>query len=192
MEEFKIRTLAQFFRVIKSDFAFYRNRLKIESALKAILVVCLFHPGWQLLFSIRVQEQLGRIPILGSLLRRFVWYLTSIATGSEVSFMARFGDAVYFPHPTGVVIGDSWDVGAKVTIMQGVTLGRKDSVVNPSTRSCVHDGAVICSGAVVVGELSVGPGAVIGANAVVLKSVPASATAVGVPAKLLNQGKEPA
>jgi serine O-acetyltransferase len=172
------------FKKILDDYNFYKTRLQIRNHVKAILLLFLFNPGFQLTLSIRLQSALARIPLIGSLLRRFVWYGTSIWTGSDVSFQAKFAGPIYFPHPTGVVIGDTWDIGARVTIMQGVTLGRKHSHKAPNKRSTVGNDVMISCGAKLIGELDIGNESNIGANAVVLTDVPEGSTAVGVPAKI--------
>ncbi len=179
-------SVAQAFALIRRDFCMYQERLKHDGTmLKSLVLILLFHPGFQLLLSIRLQAQLGRIPLMGAMLRRVLWYLTSILTATEVSFCATFGAGVYFPHPTGIVIGESWDIGDGATIMQGVTLGRKDALA-PERRAEVGANALICAGAVAVGEITIGDNAVIGANAVVLADVPPNATAVGVPARVIE------
>jgi serine O-acetyltransferase len=175
---------------IRHDFYAYKQRAKIKSLLSAVIYLTLFHPGFQLLVSIRMQAGLAKIPVFGSILRRCVWYMTSIWTSSEVSFMATLGEGVYFPHPTGVVIGDSWDIGPHATIMQGVTLGRKASENAPASRSSIGEGVTVSAGAKIIGELSIGDFSVVGANAVVTKSLPAHCVAVGVPAKIIKMKNE--
>lgn len=172
---------------IRQDFEFYKRQMKIESSLKAFLLLFFFNLGFQLILSIRIQRMLVQIPFIGVFLRRILWYFTSILTSTEISFLATFGPGVYFPHTTGVVIGDTWDIGSSVTIMQGVTLGRKHSRVDPSKRSRIGDDVMLSCGAKVIGELEIGNGAIIGANAVVLNSIPPGAVAVGVPAKVIQR-----
>jgi serine O-acetyltransferase len=176
--------------LIRNDFYAYKNRLKIKGLFRAIVFLVFFHPGFQLMLSIRLQAELAKIPFIGGILRRFLWYLTSIWTSSEVSFMAKFGEGVYFPHPTGVVIGDTWDVGANSTIMQGVTLGRKASAQVPNSRSSIGKMVSISAGAKVIGEVTIGDFSVIGANAVVTKSLPPHCVAVGIPAKVIKVKNE--
>lgn len=181
-------SIAECFYLIQKDFRRYQIKLGHRSFWKSLVLLFLFHPGFQLIFSIRLQSQLGRVPVVGAFLRRVLWYLTSTWTGTEVSFKATFGAGVYFPHPTGVVIGETWDIAEGVTIMQGVTLGRKDAL-KPIQRAQVAANVMICAGAVVVGEILIGENAVIGANAVVLCDVPVSATAVGVPARVIQRSQ---
>jgi serine O-acetyltransferase len=191
MKERIPRKFTEFLEVIVTDFRCYKTRLGIDSTIKACIYIPLFHPGWQLLFSNRIQEQVGKLPFAGAILRRILWYFTLLLTRAEISHQSAIGAAVYFPHTTGIVIGDSWDVGNNVTIMQGVTLGRKDSNTPPLSRSVVEDGAVICAGAVIVGEIRIGPSSIVGANAVVLQDVPGYSKAVGVPAKILTSSDQP-
>jgi serine O-acetyltransferase len=166
---------------IQCDARRYRaSPVQPESFLR-LLLLC---PGFQLGLSIRLQSALRRIPILGPLLSRIVWYLTTMIFGCDIAPHATFGPGIYFPHPTGIVIGGEWDIGAGVAILQGVTLGRIDL---PKGRSIVGDDAVIGAGAKILGELFIGRDAKIGANAVVLSSVPEGRTAVGIPAKLLEK-----
>ena len=114
-----------------------------------------------------------------------VWYFSSIFFSCDIDPHARFGPGIYFPHPPGIIIGGEWDIGANVSILQGVTLGRgKES---PLRRPNIGDGVWIMAGAKIIGNVDVGANATVGANAVVLKNVPAGAIAVGVPARVLEQ-----
>lgn len=171
---------------IRYDFNYYKERLQIKSNVKAFLILVFFNLGFQLILSIRLQRAVSNIPLIGLFLRRVIWYLTNVLTSSEVSFIATFGRGVFFPHTTGVVIGDTWDIGSRVTIMQGVTLGKKYHQNSPLTRSQIGDDVMISAGAKIIGELSIGNSAIVGANAVVLQSIPAGAVAVGVPAKIIR------
>jgi serine O-acetyltransferase len=121
----------------------------------------------------------ARVPVIGGPLRFILWYVTTIYFGCDIAPGATFGPGLYLPHPTGIVIGEEWDVGANVRILHGVTLGR----TTKSTRRCsVGDNVGIGAGAKIIGSLDIGTGARVGANAVVTKSVPPGATAVGIPA----------
>lgn len=146
-----------------------------------LLFLC---PGFHLALALRLQEELGRIPLFGTFVRRIVWYLTTIYFSCDIDPAAKIGPGIYFPHPTGIVIGGEWDIGAGVSILQGVTLGRRGS---GQRRSSVGDGVFLGAGSKVIGELAIGSNASIGANAVVLTDVPAQATAVGVPAKIVSR-----
>jgi serine O-acetyltransferase len=138
-------------------------------------------PGFQLAFSIRVQEQLNKIPIIGKVMRRFLWYVTTIWMGCDIDTEAKIGAGIHFPHPHGIVVGGKSVIGRNVLILQNVTLGIKDrgNMDNP----VIEDEVDINVGAAVLGAVRVGRGAIIGANAVVIKDVPEGQIALGVPAR---------
>jgi serine O-acetyltransferase len=125
--------------------------------------------------------------MIGSGLRRILWYFTTIWFGCDIDPGARFGPGIYFPHPVGIVIGGEWDIASEVSILQNVTLGRGNE--RPVFRPRISDHVRVSAGAKVIGAVNIGSGAVIGANAVVLKDVPAGAVAVGVPAKLISESR---
>lgn len=106
--------------------------------------------------------------------------------GIEVSPKVKIEGGLFLPHTVGTVIGAA-RIGRNCTIMQGVTLGALESDLSftPATRPVIGNDVVIGSGAKVLGGITVGDHAKIGANAVVLCDVPAYALAVGVPARIL-------
>lgn len=122
---------------------------------------------------------LGPLAKLLSLLNFFLF-------GIEIAVRCPIGRGLFLPHTQGTVIG-AWAIGENATIFQGVTLGalEVDFSYQETSRPIVGDGVIIGSGAKVLGGLSLGSGARIGANAVVLQSVPAGALAVGVPARIV-------
>jgi serine O-acetyltransferase len=101
---------------------------------------------------------------------------------------ARIGTSVFLDHATGIVVGAFVEIGDEVTIMQNVTIGRKDGLAGRAPR--IGRGVLVSSGATVLGDVSVGDFAKIGAAAVVTADVPAGCTAVGVPARLTNCPEE--
>jgi serine O-acetyltransferase len=105
----------------------------------------------------------------------------------EVSSRLKIGPGLVIPHPQGTVLGAS-EIGSNVVIFHQVTLGAKhiDFNYDISLRPIVCDGVTISVGAKVLGGLTLGVNCMIGANAVVLDNVPAGATAVGIPAKIIN------
>jgi serine O-acetyltransferase len=97
---------------------------------------------------------------------------------------ASIGTQVFLDHATGIIIGALSVIGDEVTIMQNVTIGRGPD--NPARAPRIGRGVLLTSGASVIGDISVGDFAKIGAGAVVTHDVPAGCTAVGVPARLVN------
>ena len=148
------------------------------------LRLLLLTPGFQFVVMLRLQRALGRIPLVGPGLRRVAWYVTTVWFGCDVDPQARIGRGFYTPHPTGIVIGGGVVIGENVSILQNVTLGRGRRDLEESP--VIADGVEIGCGAAVLGPIAVGANAKIGANSVVIKSVPADAIAVGSPARLLN------
>lgn len=108
----------------------------------------------------------------------------SVLTGSDIRREAQVPLSVRFPHPTGVVIHQDTVIGEGCLIMQQVTLGQTDQPGAPTVGEGVYFGA----GAKVLGKVSIGARARIGANAVVLIDVPDDATAVGIPARIIQRG----
>jgi serine O-acetyltransferase len=108
------------------------------------------------------------------------------STSLQVSIhpSARIGTSVFLDHATGIVVGAFVEIGDEVTIMQNVTVGRKEALVDRAPR--IGRGVLLSSGATILGDISVGDAAKIGAGAVVTTDVPARCTAVGVPARLTN------
>ncbi|MCW4461892.1 hypothetical protein OK349_09240 [Sphingomonas sp. BT-65] len=104
--------------------------------------------------------------------------------GLEIAIRCPIGPGLFLPHTQGTVIGAA-RIGANVTIYQGVTLGARevDFAYGQDTRPIVEDGVIIGSGAKVIGGVTLGHGARIGANSVVLASVPAETLVIGIPAR---------
>lgn len=115
---------------------------------------------------------------------------TSVSLQVSIHPSARIGTPVFLDHGTGVVVGALVEIGDEVTIMQNVTVGRKDAPSGRAPR--IGRGVLLSTGATVLGDISVGDFAKIGAGAVVTTDVPAGCTAVGVPARLTNCPKEAA
>ena len=106
--------------------------------------------------------------------------------GIEIHPMAEIGEDLVVVHPVGIVIGGHCRIGNHVMINQGVSLGYRRGPVPGDGHPTIEDEVVIGAGAKVLGPITIGRGAVIGANAVVLESVPPYATAVGIPARVVS------
>lgn len=140
-------------------------------------------PGFQFVFWRRVQEMLATIPLVGRVLRKISWWMSSTVFRSEIAIEATVGGGLYVPHPYGIVLG-ACTLGRNVTILQNVTIGRRAR--SETSDPVIGDEAYLGAGAVVLGGVRIGQRAVIGANAVVLIDVPDGATAVGVPARMIK------
>ncbi len=110
-------------------------------------------------------------------------------TGIEIHPGARIGRRFFIDHGNGVVIGETAEIGDDVMIYHDVTLGGR-SLAKVKRHPTIEDGVVIGAGARVLGPITVGTGAQIGANAVVVRDVPAGAVVVGVPGKARMPGGE--
>ena len=120
-------------------------------------------------------------------LGRFISYLARIVTGVEIHPGAQIGRRVFIDHGFGVVIGETAVVGDDCTIYQGVTLGGTSLHTGSKRHPTLGRGVIIGAGAKVLGAFTVGEYAKVGSNAVLLKPVPAGATAVGNPAHIIDK-----
>ncbi|MGH8846072.1 MAG: serine O-acetyltransferase [Polaromonas sp.] len=119
-------------------------------------------------------------------LGRFISHLSRWFTGIEIHPGAKIGERVFFDHAMGVVVGETAEIGDGCTIYQGVTLGGTSLYKGAKRHPTLGQGVVVGAGAQVLGGFTVGDGARIGSNAVVVKPVPAGATAVGNPARIIQ------
>ncbi len=117
-------------------------------------------------------------------LARVISNLSRWFTGIEIHPGAKIGRRFFIDHGVGIVIGETAEVGDDVTLYQGVTLGGT-SWDKGKRHPTLEDGVVVGAGAKVLGPFIVGAGAKIGSNAVVTKAVPAGATAVGIPGRIV-------
>jgi serine O-acetyltransferase len=118
-------------------------------------------------------------------LGRFISHNARWLTGIEIHPGAVIGERVFFDHAMGVVVGETAEIGDGCTIYQGVTLGGTSLYKGAKRHPTLGRNVVVSAGAKVLGGFLVGDGAKIGSNAVVIKPVPAGATAVGIPARII-------
>ena len=151
-----------------------------DPAARSKLEVLLCYPGVHAVIFHRVAHALWRRGwVLGA---RFLSQIGRWLTGIEIHPGAQLGRRLLIDHGMGVVIGETAVVGDDVTLYQQVTLGGVS--LDPGKRHpTVEDGVVIGAGAAVLGPLTIGKGARVGSNAVVLKDVAPGATVVGIPAR---------
>lgn len=121
---------------------------------------------------------------------RFVSNFSRWFTGIEIHPAAVIGERVFFDHAMGVVVGETAQIGDGCTIYQGVTLGGTSLYKGVKRHPTLGKDVVVGAGAKVLGGFTVGDGARIGSNAVVVKPVPAGATAVGNPARIIQEDSD--
>jgi serine O-acetyltransferase len=118
-------------------------------------------------------------------LARFVSYLARWITGIEIHPGAVIGRRFFIDHGMGVVIGETAEIGDGCTLYHGVTLGGT-TWEKGKRHPTLADGVVVGAGAKILGPITIGAGAKIGSNAVVVKDVPPGATAIGIPARIVE------
>lgn len=145
---------------------------------KHVVKQVLSNDSFQLLTLTRLRERCRQyhIPGVNHILRRVQTMVYGCEVGNEVSL----GEGVYFVHPIGVVIGGDAKVGDRVRFMGNNTVGNAKENGYPT----IEDDVTVGAGARILGPITIGRGAVIGANAVVVHDVPAGATVTGIPAKV--------
>src|SRR3954454_1519217 len=121
---------------------------------------------------------------------RFTSHLGLWLTGIEIHPGAKLGSCVFIDHGMGVVIGETAEVGDGCTIYQGVTLGGTTLWRGQKRHPTLGAGVIVSAGAKVLGGFTVGDGARIGSNSVVLREVPAGATVVGIPGRIVEKDVE--
>lgn len=168
------------FRNLKYDI---ENVMKNDPAARTKLEVLLLYQSIHVLIFYRIAHGLYKIKLF--FLARLISQLGRFFTGIEIHPGAKIGKGPFIDHGMGVVIGETAEIGDNVTIYHGVTLGGtgKDKGKRHPT---VGNNVIIGCGAKILGPISIGDGAKIGANSVVLKDVPKGKTAVGIPAVIKN------
>lgn len=155
-----------------------------DPAAKNILEVVLCYPGLHAVWLHRIAHALYTRGWV--LLPRLISNFTRFMTGIEIHPGAKIGEGLFIDHGTGVVIGETAEIGDNVTIYQGVTLGgtgKEKGKRHPT----VGNNVVIATGAKVLGSFKIGYGAKIGAGSVVLKDVPPNSTVVGIPGQVVSK-----
>ena len=166
-------------RTIWRDVRAARDR---DPAARSALEIIICYPGVHALCGHRISHWLwhhrARLPARG------LAELTRLLTGVDIHPAATLAPGVFIDHATGVVIGETAEVGANVTLYQGVTLGGT-SLDRGKRHPTVGDRVTVGAGAKILGPVTIGPDSAIGANAVVVKPVPPGSVVVGVPGQVI-------
>ena len=141
------------------------------------------YPGFHALLFHRAAHRLWLLEL--KWLARFLSHLSRWLTGIEIHPGARIGRRFFIDHGMGVVIGETAEIGDDCTLYHGVTLGGT-SWNEGKRHPTLGTGVVVGAGAKILGPITVGDGAKIGSNAVVVREVPAGATAIGIPARIIE------
>ncbi len=157
-----------------------------DPASRSVFEILTTYPGTHALLMHRLANWLWLRKL--KWLARLLSYIGRWFTGIEIHPGATIGRRFFIDHGTGVVVGETAEIGDDVTLYHGVTLG--GTTWNKGKRHpTVENNVVVGAGAKILGPLTVGEGARVGSNAVVLKDVPAGATMVGIPARPVSRGE---
>ena len=168
------------FSRMKEDIASVFDR---DPAARTTLEILLNYPGLHAIWIHRLSHRLWRAnwKLVARVLSTFSRWLTGI----EIHPGAKLGRRFFIDHGMGVVIGETSEIGDDVTLYHGVTLG--GTSWNAGKRHpTLEDNVVIGAGAQVLGPITIGKGGKVGSNSVVVKNLPENATAVGIPARIVN------
>jgi serine O-acetyltransferase len=183
-----LRTIGRVAREIREDVSSARARDPAARAAGTFEIV-LTYPGVHAILSHRICHALhgASVPVLP----RLVANVSRAATGIEIHPAARIGSEFFIDHGTGVVIGETAQIGDRVTLYQGVTLGGTGFAAG-KRHPTVEDNVTIGSGAKLLGPITIGHGAKVGANSVVVNDVPPNSTVVGNPGHPVRvEGRRP-
>lgn len=171
------------FGKIKEDFAVI---LEKDPAINSKVELIFNYPGLVALVHYRIAHTMYNkgFKLIARIFMGFTQWITNI----DIHPACKIGNRVFIDHGVGVVIGETAEVGNEVTIYQGVSLGGV-SLERTKRHPTIEDFVIIGAGAKVLGNIIVGAHSKIGANSVVIRSVPPNSTAVGIPAKTILKGK---
>ncbi len=169
----------KFIKTIKEDINAVFER---DPAARSLMEVLLCYPGLHAVIIHRISHSLYKKGLI--VLPRVISNISKFLTGIEIHPGAKIGRRLFIDHGTGVVIGETTEIGDDVTIYQGATLGgtgKEKGKRHPT----ICNNVVISSGAKILGPFTVGDNSKIGAGSVVLKEVPPNCTVVGVPGRIV-------
>ena len=173
---------------------FLESIIKRDPAAKSKISVVLTYPGVKAVFLHRIANFFAVAKF--DLIARMISQFSRFMTGIEIHPKAKIGKNLFIDHGMGVVIGETSDIGDNVTIYHMATLGGISPSINSDDQReikrhpTLQDNVVVGSGAQVLGPITIGKNAKIGANAVVTKDVPENGVMVGIPAKNVGTATE--
>ena len=173
---------------------FLESIIKRDPAAKSKISVVLTYPGVKAVFLHRIANFFAVAKF--DLIARMISQFSRFMTGIEIHPKAKIGKNLFIDHGMGVVIGETSDIGDNVTIYHMATLGGISPSINSEDQRetkrhpTLQDNVVVGSGAQVLGPITIGKNAKIGANAVVTKDVPENGVMVGIPAKNVGTATE--
>lgn len=170
--------------MIKEDFANVYNN---DPAIRSRVELLFNYPGVWAIFWYRIANPLYRINLRRT--ARFIMGMNQLITNIDIHPAATIGRRVFIDHGIGVVIGETAIIEDDVLIYQGATLGGVS--LNPGKRHpTIRKGAVIGAGAKVLGNIVIGENSKVGSNSVVVREVPPGSTAIGIPAHVIEKGRD--
>lgn len=173
------------FKLLREDI---RTVFARDPAARNMLEVIFCYPGLHALWLHRLAHFLWQHKFY--FLGRFISHTNRFLTGVEIHPGARIGRRFFLDHGMGVVIGETSDIGDDVLMYQGVVLGGT-SLEKKKRHPTIGNNVVVGAAAIVLGPVTVEDGARIGANSVVVDSVPSGATVVGIPGRTIDDRREP-
>lgn len=173
------------FKTLKEDI---QTVFAKDPAARSVLEVIFCYPGLHALWFHRLAHFLWWHKL--QFLARLVSHISRFLTGIEIHPAAKIGRRFFIDHGTGVVIGETAEVGNDVLMYQGVVLGGTTSK-KEKRHPTVGNNVVIGTGAVALGAITIGDGARIGSGSVVVKTVPPGATVVGIPGRIVENRHKP-
>lgn len=171
------------FNDIKEDFSSIR---KNDPAIKSNIELFFNYPGLIAIVNYRIANKLYKKKF--RVLARIIMGITQFITNIDIHPACSIGKGIFIDHGIGVVIGETAILKDNITIYQGVTLGGV-TLEGTKRHPTIQSGVTIGAGAKILGNITIGENAKIGANSVVIRDVPDNATAVGIPARVIQKGR---
>ncbi|MEA3506324.1 MAG: serine O-acetyltransferase [Elusimicrobiota bacterium] len=166
------------FKKIKNDI---KTVFEKDPAAKNVVEILCCYPGLHALIMHRLANKLYRKKEYTT--AHIISHIAKLITGIEIHPGATIEESVFIDHDSGVVIGETAEIGKNTLIYQGVVLGGT-SILKKKRHPTLKEDVIAGAGAIILGPVTIGKGARIGAGAVVINDVPSGATAMGVPAKI--------